>query len=349
MRQAVLLGVPGVKRAVWLEKGAALAGIPISLWDWRECSGDWDRTVREKKDREAELFVKIDPPAWDSSCLEELNRLTLGYEKDLEELARLGREQNISFLNHPSQVRTLLDKGECKRQLAGAGMPVTEILAEKAESLEQLLEAMERRHMSQIFLKPVRGSGAAGVAAFRYQKKTGQMVLYTCGLEDPLTGRLVNTKRLRRFTDRKEAESLLRRILSLDCMAERWYAKAVCQGFSYDLRAVVQDGKVDFMLARLSKGPVTNLHLNNRALGMSELGLPLSVREETEELCRKAAGCFPGLRSAGIDILLERGSLRPRVIEMNGQGDLIYQDIYNENRIYRHQAEMMKEWLYGNH
>ena len=48
-----------------------------------------------------------------------------------------------------------------------------------------------------------------------------------------------------------------------------------------------------------------------------------------------------------MDILLEKGSLRPRVIEMNGQGDLIYQDIYDKNKIYRHQAEMMKEWLYG--
>ena len=55
--------------------------------------------------------------------------------------------------------------------------------------------------------------------------------------------------------------------------------------------------------------------------------------------------CFPGLRSAGIDILLEKGSLRPRIIEMNAQGDLIYQDIYNHNVIYGHQAEMMKRWL----
>ena len=51
---------------------------------------------------------------------------------------------------------------------------------------------------------------------------------------------------------------------------------------------------------------------------------------------------------AQIDILLERGSLRPRIIEMNGQGDLIYQDIYEKNVIYRHQAEMMREWLWKN-
>ena len=44
---------------------------------------------------------------------------------------------------------------------------------------------------------------------------------------------------------------------------------------------------------------------------------------------------------AGIDLLLEKGTLRPRVIEMNGQGDLIYRDIYGENRIYREQARIL--------
>ena len=57
--------------------------------------------------------------------------------------------------------------------------------------------------------------------------------------------------------------------------------------------------------------------------------------------------CFPGLTCAGIDLLPERGSLALRIIEMNAQGDLIYQDMYQENRIYRHQAAMMKRWLEG--
>ncbi len=348
MRRLVLLGAPGTKRAVYLMKAADQVGIPIEIWDWRECSGDWRRAFEEKGLKAAELFLKIDPPPWDSCCLEELNGLALGYEKDLEELARLGEEERISFFNHPHKVKCLLNKRECKSHLMKSGAAVTETLVEKVSSAEELLEIMERKHMSQVFLKPVRGSGAAGVAAFRHQKKTGQMVLYTCGLEDPRTGRLVNTKRLRRFADKREIMSFLGRLLRLDCMAERWYAKAEHQGFSYDLRAVVQGGQVDFMLARLSRGPVTNLQLNNHPLELSELGLPLSVREQAQELCRKAVGCFEGLGCAGVDILLEKGSLRPRVIEMNGQGDLIYQDIYNENKIYRRQAEMMKEWLYGN-
>lgn len=43
----------------------------------------------------------------------------------------------------------------------------------------------------------------------------------------------------------------------------------------------------------------------------------------------------------GIDLLLEKGTMRPRVIEINGQGDLIYQDIYRENRIYQEQVRFL--------
>ena len=345
MRQILLLGNPVTKRTVYLEAGAREAGVALRLLDWKT----WQKDRRQiaGDGAAAGIFLKIDPPLWDSCRLDELDILVCGYEEELEVLASLEGEQKLTFLNHPEAIICLLDKRVCKRCLQSRGIPVTETLLESVSHPEQLLEAMEREQMSQVFLKPVRGSGAAGAAAFRYQRKTGQMVLYTCSMEDPDTGRLVNTKRLRRFTDRKQILSLIRRLTALDCMAERWYPKAEHKGYSYDLRAVVQDGQVDFLLSRLSRGPLTNLHLNNHPLAARELGLPSRIWEETEELCRTAAGCFRGLRSTGMDILLEKGSLRPRVIEMNGQGDLIYQDIYDKNKIYRHQAEMMKEWLYG--
>lgn len=396
MRQAVLLGSPGTKRTIYLEKGAEAEGISFRLLDWKEFpfrSADspasplrkdlvlkndfrddtaladpfWNETAREN------VFLKIDPPLWESCCLDELNILARDYEKKLQWLAELGKKRQITFLNKPEDILALLDKRACKRRLAEAGIPVTEELdgigravfpvAETLDSVGQavlpvaetldgvgradlLLDSMERRRIFQVFIKPVCGSGAAGAAAFRWQPRSGRMILYTCAMENPETGRLVNTKRLRRFTDRKQVLSMIGRLLELGCIVERWYAKAEHNGFSYDLRAVVQDGRMDFILARLSSGPITNLHLNNHPLKGNELGLPCHVMEDVEQLCIRAAGCYPELRSVGIDVLLEKESLRPRIIELNGQGDLIYQDIYDQNRIYLHQAEMMKEWLY---
>lgn len=377
MSRVILLGSPGTKRAVYLEKGAAAAGMELEVLDWRDFPGCLTELARTGE----RIFLKIDPPRWGSCCLTELERLTREYGQNLDRLSELGRTGRITFLNDPAAIKALLDKRGCKRLLAKAGIPVTEEVAVGRETaagamiggetaaqgttgreaaaggmtgreadggaaslFERLLETMERERVFQVFLKPNKGSGAAGVMALRYEPGRGQMVLYTCAAKDPETGRLVNTKRLRRFGDRQEIGFMAGQILAGDCIVERWYPKAETGGYSYDLRAVVLAGEPAFTLARLSKGPITNLQLNNHPGNIEELGLCGEVWDRVKTVCRQAAGCFSGLGSVGIDILLEKGSLRPRVIEMNGQGDLIYQDIYGENQIYERQGEMMRAW-----
>lgn len=347
MRQAVLLGNPDTKRTIYLGHAAEKAGLHVLFLDW---SG-WREHFPA-----GDIFLKIDPPLWDSCFLGQLGELAGDYRARLKELSSMAKGRDIVFFNHPDDIIALLDKRACKARLTEAGVPVTEALegerpGEPVKNAEQLLEQMADRRMYQVFIKPVYGSGAAGIGAFRWQPGSGQMVLYTCALEYETEAgerRLVNTKKLRRFSERGQVFRLLNCLLKLDCVVERWYAKAEHQGFSYDLRAVVQGGKMDFCLGRLSRGPVTNLHLNNHPTELGQLGLPAAVIDQVERVCTQAMSCWDGLYGGGIDILLERGSLKPRVIEMNAQGDLIYQDIYHENRIYRHQAERMKEVIYEN-
>lgn len=337
MRTAVLLGNRDTKRTVYFEKAARQTGLPFLFLDWEQ----W-RVHGLPGD--GELLIKIDPPVWDSPRLWEMAGLTEEYKKAL---AALEKWDSASFLNPPRHIAALLDKRHCKERLLADGLAVTEELTGDITDSASLLSRMEEERVFQVFIKPVYGSGAAGVTAFRWQPRTGRMAAYSCALPCPQDSkiRLVNTKRLRSFTDPKEILPFLDALLALPCIAERWYPKADYRGFSYDLRAVCQNGTVDFLLARLSKGPVTNLHLNNHPLEAAMLGLPDRVLSSVQELCLRAAECYPGLGSVGLDILLERGSLRPRIIEMNGQGDLLYQDIYGDNIIYRHQANMMKEWL----
>ena len=353
MRRVLLLGNADTKRTVYLKKAAAQMEIPVELQEWK----DWNGQLPE-----GELFLKIDPPLWESWSLKQLRTLTESYRRHLTETEQAAENRHIEFFNTPSVISELLDKCRCKKRLIQAGLPVTELLCENNESdpafdaapdrnqkagvqsTEQLLERMRQRKISQVFVKPVSGSGAAGVSAFRIQPGTGRMSLYTCAYETSDTG-LANTKKLRQYTDPKKAVKILDKLFELDCIVERWYPKAAHNGYTYDLRVVLQEQRIDYVLARLSKGPITNLHLNNHPLSVEELNLPARTVESVEELCRMAADCFPGLRCAGIDILLEKGSLKPRIIEMNAQGDLIYQDIYHENIIYRRQAERMKAWL----
>lgn len=103
---------------------------------------------------------------------------------------------------------------------------------------------------------------------------------------------------------------------------------------------VYQFGHVEYIVVRQSNGPFTNLHLNNQAVDIKELRLSDVDFSAIEQLCGKAVSLFDGLNVAGIDIMLDKGSRKPRIIEINGQGDLIYQDIYSENKIYKKQVKM---------
>ena len=384
MRQAVVLGNPDTKRTHYLGRAAREAGLHVLFlnWDrWRENFPQGKVFLKVDPpvwgDYSLELLGKLVENYREQ--LEELGRLAR-----LRDVEFFNEPEAITALLDKKGCKARLvtaglavseeirpdgrsgsggDDSEKERSVKagdeapGAGQqPEAEFKSEAGRQPgagligngEELLEIMRTRRVYQVFIKPLCGSGAAGVAAFRWHPGTGRMVLYTCARvcadgegKAPGSG-LVNTKRLQKIVDSGQALSMADRLLRLGCIVERWYAKAEYQGFSYDLRAVMQDGRMDFCLARLSRGPITNLHLNNHPLKLGMLGLSGQVSDEIGELCRNAMRCFPGLRSAGIDILLERGSLRPRIIEMNAQGDLIYQDIYAQNLIYRHQAEMMK-------
>lgn len=84
------------------------------------------------------------------------------------------------------------------------------------------------------------------------------------------------------------------------------------------------------------------LHLNNNARLWSELPLSEDVRQRVYLLCRKAVRTL-GLRYAGVDVLIERGTDTPYIIEVNGQGDHIYQDMYAHNSIYTRQIRTIKK------
>ena len=125
------------------------------------------------------------------------------------------------------------------------------------------------------------------------------------------------------------------------------YVKEKLEGENYDLRVVCREDEVDYVVVRCSKGAITNLHLNNKARLFGELSLAPSVREEL--FCRSiAATRVLGLRYAGIDVLIARNTDTPYIIEVNGQGDHIYQDMFTENKIYTNQIRTIESLFNGN-
>ena len=159
-------------------------------------------------------------------------------------------------------------------------------------------------------------------------------------------GRYINTKKLFNITEKSKIYKLTDFILKNGAIIERWVPKDDVDKIVYDLRIVYQFNKIDFIQVRGSKqGSITNLHLNNLPIDISSIYLTDEIKQDMSVLCQKSMQLFPNLNVAGFDILLEKNTKKPYIIEINSQGDLMYKDIFDNNMIYKNQILEMNKLI----
>jgi hypothetical protein len=249
-------------------------------------------------------------------------------------LGRLERETKelwpVPFwLNAPSDIAAMFDKRVTHRILSGAGIPVPKPLAPPAElpDYEALREAMLRKGKHRVFVKLAHGSGACGVVAYQVNPRTGaEVAVTTLGVEQHLTRPPVfyNAIKPFRYTEPKLIRLLLNWLLAHGAHVEEWITKATYQGRAFDVRQLVVDGQACHSIARLSRTPITNLHLRSERKSLEELGLPENIRRAAGEAAERALSLFPRSQVAGVDVLLRHGTYAPVIGELNPFGDLLY-------------------------
>ena len=137
--------------------------------------------------------------------------------------------------------------------------------------------------------------------------------------------RLYNSRSIRTLDDPATIAGLIDELCRHKVHVERWMPKADIQGKAFDLRVLVIAGRARHVVARLSRTPMTNLHLLN------ERGDPAAVRARMGEArwdaamrsCEAAMRCFPRSLYGGVDLLIAAGSWRHAVLEVNAFGDLL--------------------------
>jgi len=323
-----LIGQEGTERSDFFIKAAKQLQIPINTIDFPKLDEPFSFDLCQL----AGNSVKIDPPELSSVYLDELNALNMQYT---DFLAKLQSAPGARFLNSPLAISHTLDKLYCKQTLMEANISTPPCLAGIATA-SQLKQAMSETRIHSVFIKPRFGSGAAGIVAYRLNMTTGSEIAYTTS--HFIRDRLVNTRKLSCIHDSGEIEEIINYVLDIGSIVEKWAPKASYAGKAFDIRAVWQFGKIEFAVARLSNGPITNLHLGGESVPLGQLGLADGTLVQIGLLCSQTMGLFPGLECAGIDILLESSTNEPNIIEINGQGDLLYLDIFNENKIYNSQV-----------
>lgn len=285
--------------------------------------------------------VKLDPPLFEESDFDCFQGFI---ESCLKSLSLFSSFPGIQYLNTPQALAACLDKRETRKRLVNAGVPVPLGIPEKMENHGALVSAMHEFRMPRVFVKPRFGSGASGVMAYA-RSAHGKEVLYTSLRYK--NGSFHNTNRIIKSEDPIYNRILLEKVLSLDAVVERWVPKDKACGVFYDLRVVCFGKEILYLVPRGSRGPITNLHLNDLALDIADIPAMPRISEKLCGICEKTMAKFPGLRCAGLDILVspadEEGEYKLLVIEINGYGDLIYKDIHNDNRIYGRQLQYLME------
>ena len=285
-----------------------------------------------------QAVIKLEPCVSDETNFLKYALLNQAYKETLQRLGEMRLSDDVCFLNTPHALLRALDKKETKQVLMDRGLKVTPMLPSPRsfDELRELLTGCGRG----CFLKPRYGSGAGGVMAVRYQPNRNKWVVYTTLQQ--VDGVIHNTKRINRLSTEKEMIPLAEAVMQTEAILEEWIPKEQLQGENYDLRVVCRESEIDYIVVRCSKGSITNLHLNNKAHWWNELSLPEVVRQQIYFQCQEAVQSLD-LQYAGVDVLIERGTDIPYIIEVNGQGDHVYQDMFAHNSIYIQQIKNIKK------
>jgi hypothetical protein len=257
-----------------------------------------------------------------------------GFTEALREIAR--RVRGPRLLNEVDDILGMCDKWACQQHLRAQGVPIAEPLAE-VDSFEEFDACFPARDYPAVFIKPRYGSSAAGVIALR-RHHDGRVLAYSPAR---LTaGAIHNHLGVSRYSRRAEITALVDAVARQGAYAECWSPKARLPGdrhSHYDLRIVATCGEPRQRVARISRSPLTNLHLGNSRAAPEWLSdIELRTLEDTTT---RAAAVFARSHTIGFDIGFNAG--RACVFEANAFGDLLPGLRFAGLTTYEDQARMV--------
>jgi len=341
----LLIGSASSRRTQLLEAAAREIGLRVSVVDWRDLLRDdaaADAHI-ERAVREGHLWCKIDPPSDDphtvDALIQEGFRLSHGdappprplrhgelaymqwwYAGFMSVLSRLElRLQGLRLFTPLTQIALMCDKLACQRHLTNSNIDVPSLLGE-VTSLASFEAQYPPGEYPAVFIKSRYGSSAAGVVALR-RHRDGRVRAYSSA-RLASDGALYSHLKISVYSQREPIRALVDALAAQGAYAERWIAKPrapVATDASYDLRVVAFCGRPRQRVARISRSPMTNLHLGNRR--SAPHWLAARQVDSLENTVTQAATAFSPSLSIGFDVVLQ--ATRAYVLEANAFGDLL--------------------------
>ncbi|MDX8399203.1 MAG: STM4014 family protein [Gallionellaceae bacterium] len=242
-----------------------------------------------------------------------------GFCRLLRAIARDAGE--VSWFNHPDDIVRMFDKPLLKKLVPAHSLPACPTFA----NYNAFFEFVSAQDYPRFFIKLNYGSSASCVLAYEYNRKTGQAQAQTTIelVRDGKECRFYNSLKPKKYTNRLDLSSIIDFLFCQGAYVERWIPKARHATGVYDLRILAIRGRRHHSIARLSRTPITNLHLGNQRCSVDQLGLSDRTWREIDVLVAEVMACFPASLYAGLDVVLPRNGTSPILLEANAFGDLL--------------------------
>jgi hypothetical protein len=204
---------------------------------------------------------------------------------------------------------------------------------------------MKNRHINSVFIKPAHSSSASGVIAFRTNDRHFQAISSVEMSRENDDIVLHNSLKVRTYNDEMSIIPLINTILKSKTIVEQWIPKASFKGFSFDFRIVVINGHARHTVARMSKSPITNLHLGNARGNLADIIAYIGRTnfEATQKAAEQVARCFPDCLYMGVDILISSNLKQIKVLEVNAFGDLLPNLFDNDETVYQAEIQCTRQ------
>jgi hypothetical protein len=249
----------------------------------------------------------------------------LGFRATLRRLdAQLARCPPHRLTSRPADVELLFDKCRCQELFARHGIPVPAGLG-PVRSFAELRERMQETGHRRVFVKLAHGSSASGVVAYAADGARQQAITTVEMVRQGGELRLYNSRKIRRYDRAGDIADLIDALAREGVQVEEWIPKAGFDGHVFDFRVVVIAGRARHVVVRMSRSPMTNLHLLNRRGDLAAVLALMGPEAWTAacQTCERTAARFPDSLHLGVDLLVAPGYRRHAVLEGNAFGDLL--------------------------
>ncbi|XAM01611.1 STM4014 family protein [Phycisphaeraceae bacterium D3-23] len=253
------------------------------------------------------------------------------------------------FLNAPEGIALACDKPGACAHLAQHGIGIPGPISDadhECRSYDDVRNTMADVGCRRAFIKLSHGSGASGVVAYQFNA-THELATTTVALHHGPDGvQLCNTRKIQRYDDSADIRMLLDNLCPMGVYVERWVPKAGVNGRTTDLRVVTIAGEPRHTVLRLSRSPITNLHLLNERADPALLRGQMRPTDwdAVMETSRQVARCFPQMLYLGIDLAVHADLRGHTVFEVNAFGDLLHGVTHRGQSTYAAQLEALEQW-----